>query len=102
MFLYPDIHKKTKDDFHIEPLTRREQEIFIVLYSNEQSLTFKDISRRTGLEEEMIRMYVSNMIKKGVPLIRSAGSLLLDSEFKTLQAKENIIKINETLAKEIS
>jgi len=101
MFLFPELTSKTHT---IEPLTKREQEIFLILYtSEEKELTFVDIARQVGLPPSLIKNYISNLIKKGVSIIRNSCSdgrifLTLDKEFRAIQAKENIVKLNETTA----
>lgn len=106
MFLYPEKIKKTKDDYNVSQLTRNEQEVFLVIYANEDTtLTFSDISHRTGLPNEIVESYVGNLVKKGVPIskkiVDNQMSLTLDPDFRDLQAKENIIKINESIAQQV-
>ena len=88
----------------LSPLTRREQEVFMVLYTNDEELTYLDISRKLGLKEDSVKDYISSMCTKGVPIIKKfiPNSVLisLDPEFRSLQAKENILSIHEEVAKE--
>lgn len=102
MFLFPEL--ASKKNYQIDPLTEREQEIFLVLYASEdKGLTFLDIGRKTGLPFSLVKEYIKNLIKKGIPIIRNCFddkiSLTLDKDFRALQAKENIVKINESMAK---
>ena len=87
-------------------LTLREQEIFLVLYTSENPSNSRQISRKLGLPEESTKNYIDNIISKGVPVIKRYvnGEILyvLDAEFKNLQAKENILSINEAIAKQFS
>lgn len=85
-------------------LTKREQEVFMILYTNEnKDLTYSDIARRLGFKDEMVRNYISGLSSKGVPILKKFVSnkifLYLDSGFKDIQARENVLEINENLAK---
>ncbi|MFH1439106.1 MAG: helix-turn-helix domain-containing protein [Candidatus Woesearchaeota archaeon] len=94
-----------KKKFVVSQLTRKEQEVFLVIYMNE-GITIKDIGRRLGLTEEIAVCYVNNLTTKGVPLIKKRiGTMTevfaLDEDFKALQTKENIVGINETVSQSI-
>ena len=91
-----------KPKFDVKPLSKREQEVFLVLYtldSMKDSITYVDIARRTGLTEELVFGYIDSLIKKGVPIIRKHVNnrtyLKLNPYFKSLQAKENLLKIDQ-------
>ena len=88
--------KKKILDFRIEPLTKREKEVFFALYSSSEQSTYRDLSKKTGLEEVMIQEYITNLIAKGIPLTKKFKNnqifIELDREFKEIQAKENLIK----------
>jgi hypothetical protein len=90
--------------FIVSQLTRKEQEVFMVIYINE-GITLKDIGRRLGLTLDLVECYVGNLVTKGVPLIKKRIATLelitLDQEFKSLQTKENILEINETVSQSI-
>jgi predicted nuclease with TOPRIM domain len=84
----------------VSKLTKREEEVFMVLYTDEtESLTFLDISRKTGLKEDMVKNYISSMSSKGVPIIQKHISgksyFSLDQNFKNIQIKENVLGIGE-------
>lgn len=87
--------------FNVRPLTRTEQEIFMVLYALEDELglvSYSDISRKIGLTQGLISDYISSLIEKGIPILKkyinNRPFLKLDQEFKTLQAKENLLMID--------
>ena len=87
--------------FNVRPLTRTEQEIFMVLYALQDEkgiVSYLDIARKTGLAESLISDYISSLIQKGVPVLKkyinNRPYLKLDQEFKTLQAKENLLMID--------
>lgn len=92
------------EEVSVQPLTMREREVFLVIYSNENT-TYEHIGRRVGLPESMVRHYIMNLIRKGVPVIRKLKDdqelVCLDAEFRTLQAKENIVGINESMSMSI-
>ena len=88
-------------DFDVKRLTRREQEVFLVIYTLEEekgSLTYDDIAKKLNISEQLASNYVTSLIEKGVPIIKrylnSKPYLRLDPEFKTLQAKENILQLS--------
>lgn len=86
-------------------LNPREQEVFFVLYTTEDELTFRGIARRIGLTPELVEKYVETIIAKGVPIVRkyadSTTFLKLDKDFKDLQAKENILNLNEEIMQSV-
>lgn len=99
MTLNPTIEAK-----HSISLTNREQEVFLILYS-EEKIILKNIAKKLGFSEEMVNKYIYNLISKGIPVLREYTdkmvSFSLDLKFKDLQAKRNILNINESISKEI-
>ena len=90
-----------RSNFDVKRLNRREQEVFLVIYTLEEekgSVTYEDISRKLGMSEQLASNYITSLIEKGVPIIKrytnSRPHLRLDPEFKTLQAKENILQLS--------
>jgi DNA-binding NarL/FixJ family response regulator len=63
------VNPEQDDSFSIE-LTHREQEVFVVIYTESGVISAKEISKRLGFTDEMVNRYVYNMISKGVPLLR--------------------------------
>ena len=95
------IYVTRKKEFDVKRLNRREQEVFLVIYTLEEekgSITYQDISKKLGISEQLAGNYVTSIIEKGVPIIKrylnSIPYLRLDPEFKTLQAKENILQLS--------
>jgi len=87
-------------------LTTREKEVFLALYTMAEEkgpITYKTIARRIGLTEFMAREYVTNLIEKGIPVIKKYLNqevyLDIDQKFRHMQAKENLVDINESMAK---
>lgn len=90
----------TADDFKDIILKPKEQEIFLVLYSRTGDLIdYREISKTLGITEQSARKYISRMINKGIPIIKKYFDnnvyLVLDSDFRNLQAKENILNIED-------
>lgn len=102
MTVNPD---NTFKQFEVE-LTHREQETFMVLYLAENSLTATEIARRLGFSDEMVSMYTYNIITKGIPILKEFKEnktlYYLDSRFKDLQARRNIISINEGITQQLT
>ena len=96
---------KGRDDYQVSRLTSREKEVFLSLYTSENGQTYKDISRRTGLSENLVVCYISNLVAKGIPVLkRFTGNLVLlslEPSFRELQMKENIVGINETIGNQV-
>lgn len=90
--------------FDIE-LTNREQEVFLVIYSEDDVISAKEISKKLGFTDEMVNRYIYNMISKGIPLLRhykdGESYVSMDLKFKNLQAKKNLLKINESISKQL-
>jgi DNA-directed RNA polymerase specialized sigma24 family protein len=91
----------------VSRLTKKEQEVFMVLYTNEEvDLTYADIAKKLALKEDMVRTYVSGLSSKGVPIMKKFVSnrvyVYLEKEFKDVQAKENILDINDTMLKQFA
>ena len=98
--LHPDVCSK-KSKFDVKRLNRKEQDVFLVIYTLEEekgSLTYEDIAKKLDMSEQLASNYVTSLIEKGVPIIKrylnSKPYLKLDPEFKTLQAKENILQLS--------
>ena len=84
-----------KVNVQIHPLTEKEKEIFFALYT-EDNLTYLDIARKTGYDEVMVQDYLTNLIAKGIPILKRYQNekicISLERNFKEIQAKENIVK----------
>lgn len=90
-----------RNNLDVKRLNKREQEVFLVIYTLEEekgSVTYADIAERLNISEQLAGNYVTSIIEKGVPIIKryfnSSPHLRLDPEFKTLQAKENILQLS--------
>ncbi|MBD3203141.1 HTH domain-containing protein [Candidatus Woesearchaeota archaeon] len=95
-----------KEIFNNLKLSYREQEIFLLLYAkNGDLIDAEEISRLLGLTQEMVKKYISNITMKGIPIVKRYSEnktyYVLDYDFRILQAKEKIVKVNESVAREL-
>jgi predicted RNase H-like nuclease (RuvC/YqgF family) len=101
MSINPDM---TYEQFQVE-LTHREQEVFMVLYAEQQKITPMEMARKLGFTDEMVHRYIYNLITKGIPIIKHFEKdemhLTLDVKFKDLQARRNVLKINESISRQL-
>ncbi|MCX6710347.1 MAG: hypothetical protein NTV63_05360 [Candidatus Woesearchaeota archaeon] len=95
---------KVSSNVNIEPLTAREQEVFLILYTTDHLLMYSDIAKKLGLTENLVANYVTNLIEKRIPIFKKYQGketfLLLEPDFRNLQAKENVLGINEAMIKQ--
>jgi Fic family protein len=82
-------------------LTPEEKQIFLVVYttSRERPVTYADIGKALHMSEFLVRSYVTSLVEKGIPVckqyIRNTAYLSLDSRFKELQTKHNVLSISQ-------
>lgn len=100
--------KSKKQKFTIRPLTRKEQEIFLALYTleqNKEEVTYTRIAKFLCITPYLTQNYITNLIEKGIPIqkryIDNGVSLTLNPQFRELQTKKNIVKINESVSKKV-
>ena len=88
---------KKESNYEVMPLTRREQEIFVVLYTSDDFLSYSDVAKKTSLTFSLVQAYISNIIAKGIPIlkkyIQNKVFLYLDPVFKNLQAEKYLVEI---------
>ena len=91
--------------FIVAPLTKREKELFITLYTSCEDgrrVTYRLLSEKSGFSESLISSYITSFIAKGVPLLKRYDDgvvvLNLDPAFREAQAKENIVGVNTLLS----
>ena len=96
---------RPKASFPIEDLalSTREQEVFTVIYLASEPLALDDIAKKLGLTVAMVHNHVYRLMSKGIPLIHEfiddKFSIKLDSQFKDLQMRKNILKIEESVSR---
>ena len=80
-------------------LSAREEEIFLVLYTASKPTSINQIAKILGLTDELVNAQVYKLISKGIPLqkeiIEAHTCFSLDKTFKDLQARKNLIKVDE-------
>lgn len=80
-------------------LKPKEVEIFKLLYENMGDLfDYKKIAKTLGFTETIVKRKITSMISKGIPIVKkyfdNSVFLVLDPDFRNLQAKSNILKLN--------
>ncbi len=97
--------KKAEHKVEIQPLTKREQEVFQALYIVGESIPFvsyKQLARKLGTSEALVSGFVTNLIEKGVPIIKKYDGghafVQLEPKFRQKQAKEVVIGLNSLLS----
>ena len=87
-----------KEEFNVE-LSVREEEIFLALYTASKAKTAKEIANLLSLTEEIVNSYKYKLLAKGIPIkediIEGVSYISLDRTFKDLQARKNLINVNE-------
>jgi transcription initiation factor TFIIIB Brf1 subunit/transcription initiation factor TFIIB len=89
-------------------LTLREQEVFLALYTADSKKTATEIAQYLGLTDVLIHNYIYKLISKGIPIEKeysSKGNMtlyVLNSHFKDVQARKNIVVINESVLEEMN
>jgi len=99
--------KAEEKSFNVQPLTKIEQYVFLVIYALEDEkglVSCVDIKKKTGIAMDMVNEYIARLVEKGIPLmkkyINNIPYIRLNPEFKAIQAKENILCI-DTAQKEL-
>jgi uncharacterized coiled-coil DUF342 family protein len=81
----------------INPLSPTEKRLFLVLYTSEKMMSYKDLAFSTEVTESLVIQYITSMIEKGVPIIKQytdgKPSIGLSSKFKDMQAKNNLVSL---------
>ena len=93
------VRKSTTYD--IDPLTTMEKNVFLNLYTEDQPASYAELSRKMHMPISLTRQYITNLLEKGVPIqkkyIKQRPYIYLDPKFKNLQAKKNILKIEQKI-----
>lgn len=96
---------KVQKEFKIAPLTNREKEVFMALYALgevQPFVSYKQLARRLSSTESLVAAYLTNLIEKGIPIIKKYDDGLayvkLDDLFRQLQAKQNLVGVNTVLS----
>lgn len=78
-------------------LSKREQEFFMDIYTEEDRISLVGLAKKSGLTLEMCEGFLSRIKVKGIPILKQLvdGKLFvsLDYDFKDLQARKNFLGI---------
>jgi biotin operon repressor len=95
----------TEQKIEIQPLTKKEQEVFQALYLVGEGVPFvsyKQLARKLGWSEALISGFITNLVEKGVPVMKKydAGQAFvqLEQKFRQKQAKDVVIGLNSLLS----
>ncbi len=101
-------HEEPSPSFEIHALTKREKEVFMALYALEEELdkvSYLDLARRLGMTVELVQSYISNLVDKGIPLLKryinNNAYIRIDPAFKSVQAKKNFLEMNEQISEKV-
>lgn len=91
-----NINKDQKTQF-----TDHEKEVFVVLYTAQEPLSYEEIAARAALPLYLVEDIVTALKLKQVPIIKRtfAGKVLLviEEKFKEAQKKFNIVNVNDNV-----
>jgi hypothetical protein len=96
-----------KSHFSNIVLSLDEQKLFLTLYvfGEKEPLSYKYIMKKLSLEEGNVRILISSLLDKRIPITRekigSEWYFNIDPRFRELQTKESLIKIHESVSKGI-
>ncbi len=82
----------------IVPLNQLERKVFLVLYTEEAPLTYREVAERSQVSCAVVPECISSLSGKGVPLVRSFCDeqvmIKIEPQFKEMQAKENLVNLS--------
>ncbi len=85
----------------IDPLTTEEKNIFLNLYTEPEPISYVDLARKMNMPISLTRQYITNLLEKGIPIQKEYKKtrpfIYLDKKFKNLQAKKNVLKIEQRI-----
>ena len=91
-------------EFKIQPLTAPEKELFFALYTLTETtpfVTYHQLARKAASTVELVSRLITALISKGIPVDKKYSSgnafLGLDKQFRQVQAKQNIVKLDTKL-----
>ena len=91
-------------EFKLSPLSGPEKEVFFALYTLTETTpftTYHQLAKKLVSTVEVVARTITTMISKGIPVEKKYSNgnafLGLDKEFKQIQAKENVVKLDTKL-----
>lgn len=102
--LFNEEIQNPEEQYDIDRLTKKEQEIFLLIYDEEET-SYENLARRGGYTKSLIIAYTANLIAKGVPILKKYENnkvkLYIDKQFKEMQTKHNILNISECISQKV-
>lgn len=96
--------EKAKKAFELQPLSSKEKEVFLALYTLTEAQPFASydqLAKRSLQAKDIVSAHIASMIEKGVPVHKKLDKgmmfLTLDPLFRQLQAKENLVGLDAPL-----
>ena len=92
-----------EQEIGVSPLSAEEQKLFLLLYASDDKeiFSYSKIAKKLSITEFIAQTYLNSLIEKGVPILKEyvGGKILmrLSREFKDLQAKKSIVRIQESI-----
>lgn len=84
-------------------LTLREQETFLLIYTQNEPVSLAYLVEQLGFTEETILTLLHQLMDKNIPLLEQKSEdkrfYSLELRFKELQAKQNIVHIDEQVSR---
>jgi len=100
LWMYVNPHFSGFFDIKLNP---KEKEIFLIIYASDGRIATKDIGKALNFSDEMVDNYLFSMANKGLPIIKQTTEnqsiVCMDLKFRDLQARRNILNIDESLSK---
>ena len=82
----------------VSPLNQMEKKVFLVLYTEEDPISFNEIAHKAEMSAALVPECVSSLGQKGIPLQRSYFKnqlfFQIHKDFKEIQAKENVVNLS--------
>lgn len=92
--LNPHFYSQIFDDIQ---LTKREQGLFLGIYTEEDRISVAELAKKAGITCQLCDSIVNSIRAKGIPVMKQLVDeelyVSLDYNFKDLQARKNILKL---------
>ncbi len=95
----PDFEYKNDVPFDIQPLSINEKRLLQVLLAADNFLSYGELAKAMNLSISLVRSYVTNLIGKGVPIIKkyinSRPLITVDEKFREIQERLDIAHLGQ-------
>lgn len=82
----------------VTPLNQMEKKVFLVLYTEETALGYREIAEKAHIPVSVVPECLSCLANKGIPLARTFCNeqlfFQIEPTFKEVQARENVINLS--------